>query len=98
MFYYATGITPAMCMRLTDIGSQYLGAFVDSKGEYLDGSKTYKLTLPPNIPAVKFWSLTLYDNQTRSMLETPQRYPRAGRQSYPAVHGKRSEFELPDET
>src|SRR3954471_16663853 len=76
MFFYATGITPAMIMRLTGIGSQYLGAFVDAKGEYLDGSKTYKMTLPPNIPAEKFWSLTLYDNQTRSMLDTPQRYPR----------------------
>src|SRR5262245_48873194 len=43
-----------------------------------------KLTLPPNIPAAKFWSLTVYDNQTRSMLETPQRYPRAGSQSYPS--------------
>jgi len=83
MFYYATGITPAMCMRLTEIGSQYLGAFVDSKGEYFDGSKTYKVTLPPNIPAAKFWSFTVYDNQTRSMLDTPQRYPRSGSQSYP---------------
>src|SRR5208282_563281 len=83
MFFYATGITPAMIMRLTDIGSQYLGAFVDSKGAYLDGGKTYKVTLPPNIPAAKFWSFTLYDNQSRSMLQTPQRYPRAGSQSYP---------------
>ena len=33
---------------LTGIGSQYLGAFVDSRGEYLDGGKTYKVTLPPN--------------------------------------------------
>ena len=74
---------PAMIMRLTDIGSQYLVAFVDSKGEYFDGSKTYKVTLPPNIPAGKFWSFTVYDNQTRSMLDTPQRYPRAGSQSYP---------------
>jgi hypothetical protein len=32
MFLYATGITPAMIMRLTDIGSQYLAAFVDSRG------------------------------------------------------------------
>ncbi|MGE3522803.1 MAG: DUF1214 domain-containing protein, partial [Candidatus Dadabacteria bacterium] len=30
-----------------------------------------------------FWSLTVYDNQSRSMLDTPQRYPRAGSQSYP---------------
>ena len=36
-----------MIMRLTDIGSQYLGAFVDSNGEYFDGGKTYKVTLPP---------------------------------------------------
>jgi hypothetical protein len=39
--------------------------------------------LPKDIPAEKFWSFTLYDNQTRSMLQTPQRYPRAGSQSYP---------------
>ena len=82
-FFYATFITPAMMMRLTGIGSQYIGAFVDSNGEYFDGGKTYKVTLPPNIPAEKFWSLTVYDNQTRSMLDTPQRYPRAGSQSYP---------------
>src|SRR5579863_1218326 len=84
MFFYATGVTPAMIMRLTGIGSQYLGAWSDSKGEYFDGGKTYKITLPANIPAQKFWSFTLYDNQTRSMLETPQRYPRAGSQSYPS--------------
>ena len=36
------------------------------------------------IPAAAFWSLTLYDNQTRSMLQTPQKYPRAGSQSYPS--------------
>ncbi len=83
MFYYATGITPAMIMRLTDIGSQYLGALVDSNGEYFDGAKTYKVTLPPNVPARAFWSIIVYDNQTRSMLQTPQRYPRAGSQSYP---------------
>lgn len=83
MFYSATGITPAMCMRLTNIGSQYLGAFFDSKGVAFDGAKTYKITLPAHIPAAKFWSVTLYDNQTRSMLQTAQRYPRSGSQSYP---------------
>jgi hypothetical protein len=73
-----------MIMRLTGIGSQYLGAFVDATGEYFDGSKTYKMTLPPNIPTEKFWSLTVYDNQSRSMLDTPQRYPRTRSQSYPS--------------
>jgi hypothetical protein len=88
MFFAYTYITPAMIMRLTDIGSQYIIAFVDSRGEYFDGSKTYKVTLPPNVPAGKFWSFTVYDNQTRSMLDTPQRYPRAGSQSYPSPAAK----------
>ena len=84
MFYFATGITPAMCMRLTGVGSQYLIAALDAAGDRLDGSKTYRLTLPKDIPAARFWSITLYDNQNRSMLQTPQRYPRAGSQSYPS--------------
>ena len=42
------------------------------------------MTLPKDIPAEAFWSFTLYDNQTRSMLQTPQKYPRAGSQSYPS--------------
>jgi hypothetical protein len=36
------------------------------------------------IPQEQFWSFTVYDNQTRSFLDTPQRYPRAGDQSYPS--------------
>ena len=83
-FYAVTGITPAMCMRLENVGSQYLETFEDADGNPFDGSKTYKVTLPPNIPAARFWSFTVYDNQTRSMLDTPQRYPRAGSQSYPS--------------
>lgn len=82
-FYTATGTTPAMCMFLTGVGSQYLIATVDADGEPLDGSKTYKVVLPKNIPAARFWSFTVYDNQSRSMLQTPQRYPRAGDQDYP---------------
>ena len=53
---------------------------MDANKDYFDGAKTYKVTLPPNIPVKNFWSFTVYDNQTRSMLETPQRFPRAGSQ------------------
>jgi hypothetical protein len=84
MFYTATCITPAMCMRLTGVGSQYLVANVDTDGQPFDGSKTYRVRLPKDIPAARFWSLNLYDNQTRSMLQTEQRYPRAGSQMYPS--------------
>ena len=72
-----------MCMRLTGLGSQYLFACKDADGNFLDGSKTYRITLPPEIPAARFWSLTVYDTQTRSMLQTPQRFPRVGSQAYP---------------
>jgi hypothetical protein len=84
-FYYGyTMDSPGMIMRLTNVGSQYLMGFVDADKNYFDGAKTYKVTLPKNIPAARFWSLTLYDNQTRSMLQTPQRSPRAGSQTYPS--------------
>jgi len=83
-FYYVTGITPAMAMRVTGIGSQYLINMLDADKNYFDGSKTYRVTLPKDIPESNFWSLTLYDNQSRSMLDTPQRHPRAGSQSYPS--------------
>jgi len=83
-FYGITGITPAMAMRLPGVGSQYLLAFQDADKHNFDGAKTYRLTLPKDIPHANFWSLTLYDNQTRSMLATPQNYPRAGSQSYPS--------------
>jgi hypothetical protein len=83
-FYGITGITPAMAMRLPRIGSQYLLIMQDGAGRHFDGAKTYKVTLPKGIPEANFWSLTLYDNMSRSMLDTPQRYPRAGSQSYPS--------------
>ncbi|MEU8900401.1 DUF1214 domain-containing protein [Nocardia sp. NPDC048505] len=82
-FYMATGITPAMCMNLPGIGSQYIATTVDATGAPLRGDRRYRLRLPAGIPAAKFWSITLYDNQTRSMLDTPQRFPRAGSQNYP---------------
>src|SRR5262249_11444608 len=85
MFFYGiTGITPAMAMRLTGVGSQYLFASLDANKNFFDGAKTYKVILPKDIPQANFWSLTLYDNQTRSMLDTPQHYPCAGSQSYPS--------------
>ncbi len=48
------------------------------QGRRLDGGKTYKVRLPPNVPAKDFWSFVVYDNQSRSMLQTDQRYPSIG--------------------
>jgi len=74
-FFYATGITPAMTMEMVGKGSQYAVTYRDADGNPLDGSKTYKLHLPAPVPAKDFWSFTLYDNQTRAMLQTDQQFP-----------------------
>ena len=71
-FYLATMTTPAMTNAKIGKGSQYAVAATDSKGRYLDGGKQYALTLPKGIPAKDFWSIVVYDPQTRSMLQTPR--------------------------
>ncbi len=73
MFHFmATGITPDMVTKTVGAGSDYRLATRDANGKLLDGSKHYTVTLPPNAPVTKFWSFMIYDNQTRSMLETDQ--------------------------
>ena len=71
--YYATGITPAMAAAKPGTGSAYAVSVRDSRGQYLDGGKTFSITLPGPVPAGQFWSFTVYDSQTRSLLETDQK-------------------------
>jgi hypothetical protein len=73
--FYATGITPAMVRPPVGAGSQYVIGLRDSEGNPLDGSKTYRIHVPPNVPARNFWDITLYENQTRSMVQTDQPFP-----------------------
>lgn len=80
-FFAATAVTPAMDVKMVGRGSQYAWALLDAEGNPLDGAKSYKLRLPPNIPVKDFWSVIVYSNQTRSMLQTDQRFPSVSSQT-----------------
>jgi hypothetical protein len=57
----------------------YLGTYTDAKGDLLRGEESYKLHVPPNVPARQFWALTLYDRETCAFIRD---MPRAGIDSY----------------
>jgi hypothetical protein len=78
--YNATGVTPAMAMTRAGSGSDYGIAYLDADKKAFDGAKTYKLHLPPNVPVNDFWAVTIYDTQTRSLLQTSQTFPTVGSQ------------------
>ncbi|CAN7595200.1 DUF1254 domain-containing protein [Rhizobium sp. LjRoot254] len=74
-FYMATVNTPAMAAKIIGKGSQYAINYADASGTPLDGAKNYKLSIPANAPAKDFWSVVVYDPQTRSELQTSQPFP-----------------------
>jgi len=69
----ATAITPAMAHSAVGQGSAYGFTAVDAQGRYLDGGKTYRVTLPAPVPAKEFWSFNVYSGQHRGLLETDQK-------------------------
>jgi hypothetical protein len=74
-FYMATVNTPAMVLKMVGLGSQYAMTSQDSQGRHLDGGETYKLRVPADVPAKDFWSVVVYDPQTRSELQTGSPFP-----------------------
>ncbi len=71
-FYQAIGASPAMFKRDPTAGSLYWLGARDKTGETLDGAKTYKLSVPQPVPGKLFWSVTVYDTDTRSQVITDQ--------------------------
>ncbi|MDH6230156.1 hypothetical protein M2281_000728 [Mesorhizobium soli] len=71
-FAQAIVTSPAMFRRTPGAGSLYWLGVRDATGAYLDGGKTYKLSIPQPVPGKLFWSVTAYDAQTRSEVQTDQ--------------------------
>jgi hypothetical protein len=71
-FAQAIVTSPAMFRRTQGAGSLYWLGHRDRTGAYVDGGKTYKLTVPLPVPAGLFWSVTVYDAATRSEVQTDQ--------------------------
>ena len=71
---------------MVGVGSQYLGTYKDASGAYLDGGQNYRLRLPAGIPAKDFWSVTVYDAETRSLLQNGQPKPSISTYDQPDVN------------
>jgi len=81
-FYEAVTTSAGMTTKTPGVGSVYLGAYRDKDGEWLDGANTYRLRVPPDAPVKQFWSLTIYDVDTRGLIHNDQqRADRSSRQA-----------------
>ena len=87
LFHYeAIVVTPAMARKMVGIGSQYLGTYRDAEDNFLMGENSYKLHLPPGIPAKDFWSVTVYHPDTRSLLQNGKAKPSVSTYDDPIVN------------
>jgi hypothetical protein len=75
-FYLACGTSQLMSSTTPGVGQAYPWGSRDAAGKTLDGGKTYKMHLPPNIPAKLYWSMTLYDTEKRSEIRNGQPFSR----------------------
>ena len=81
--FTADGITPAMAAQMPEgLGSRYQTTYKDKDDNFLDGNKTYKLNMLPNVPVKLFWAVTVYDPWTRCEIQS-QPYPSISSQQDP---------------
>jgi hypothetical protein len=72
LYYQAAGASKGALLDIVGAGSKYAAAFKDRNGEWLDGSRSYRLRVPPDPPVKDFWSVVVYDAETRSMIANDQ--------------------------
>jgi len=69
-FFFGWGTSSAIGRQEVDGGSIYFLSFRDTSGAFLDGGNRYKMMIPAPVPAGLFWSMTVYDAETRCLIET----------------------------
>lgn len=74
-FLMAYSSAPYMNANMPGLGARYPSTFWDADGKYLVGDNTYRLHLPPNVPAALFWSVTLYSPVNGTMIANGQPFP-----------------------
>jgi hypothetical protein len=73
-----------MVSQIPGKGAKYMIAFSDNSGTPLSGGSSYRITLPPNVPAANFWSVALYEAQNASGLANGRPFPSLGSRDKPA--------------
>jgi len=79
--YYS--VSPGMLSQTPGRGAKYMIAFVDGSGANLSGGSSYRASLPRDIPAANFWSVTLYEAENGSGLANGQPFPSLGSRDMP---------------
>jgi hypothetical protein len=67
--YEAQTTSPAMTIPRPGIAQGYLGKFGDEKDGILRGEDMYVIRVEGPVPADLFWSITIYDPDTRALLD-----------------------------
>jgi len=70
--YEAVWTSAGMVTKTPGVGQAYLDVYRDKEGHAFDGATTYRLHVPPDPPAKQFWSVTLYDLDTRRFVQNKQ--------------------------
>ena len=64
-----------MVTQIPGVGQVYLGTYKDSDSDWLNGSRQYKLHVAPGVPVTQFWSITVYDVDSRCLIDNPKQEP-----------------------
>ena len=72
LFYEAIGMSSGSLPKTPGVGQSYFATYRDKDGQAFDGGKAYRLHVLPNVPANQFWSVTLYEIETRTLIQNEE--------------------------